>query len=149
MQMKIKIQQVPEGQEEIILRYYKMTEEIQEILHFLKQKDNTLLVKKDGQQIVIQPGQVIYLESVEGVTYVYTRKDIYASNISLATAGELFSSQGFFRCSKSMVLNIYHIERLKSEPGNRIDAQMKNGEHVIISRRYAKELRRILKGGVR
>ena len=44
-------------------------------------------------------------------------------------------------------MNIYQIDRLKSKAENRIDAQMKNGEHVIISRRYAKELRRILKGG--
>ena len=45
-----------------------------------------------------------------------------------------------------MIINIYRIEKLKSESGNRIDAMMDNGEHVIISRRYAKELRSILRG---
>lgn len=145
--MKISIEQVPKEKEEIILRYHEMTEEIQEILDFLKRKDTTLLVKKYGEQVVLTPKQVMYLESVDGVTYVYTPEEVYSSNISLAAAEELFSSQGFFRCSKSMVLNIYQIDRLKSKAENRIDAQMKNGEHVIISRRYAKELRRILKGG--
>ena len=147
--MEVRTEQVPKGKEEIILRYSEMTDEIRELLDILTQKENTLLVKKDGEQIVLHPGQVIYLESVDGITYAYTQEDVFSTATSLATAEELYSKQGFFRCSKSMVINIYHIERLKSESGNRIDAQMKNGEHVIISRRYAKELRRILKGGVR
>lgn len=46
-----------------------------------------------------------------------------------------------------MILNLYKISFLKSEPGNRIRATMENGEQVMISRRYAKELRQILKGG--
>ena len=61
----------------------------------------------------------------------------------------LYSEEGFFRCSKAMVLNVYRIEKLQSLSGNRIDATMDNGEHVIISRRYAKELRVLLKGGGR
>ena len=43
--------------------------------------------------------------------------------------------------------NIYRIDHLKSEPGNRILATMENGEKVMISRKYAKGLRQILKGG--
>ncbi len=58
-----------------------------------------------------------------------------------------FRTQGFFRCSKSMVINIYRISYLESKPGNRIDAMMDNGEHVIISRRYASGLRAVLKSG--
>lgn len=58
----------------------------------------------------------------------------------------MLKQKGFFRCSKSMVINIYRINKLKSMSGNRIDVTMDNGEHVIISRRYAKELRSTLKG---
>ena len=57
----------------------------------------------------------------------------------------LYAQEGFFRCSKSMMLNIYRIERLKSMPGKRIDATMDNGEHIVISRRYAGELRNRLR----
>ena len=80
------------------------------------------------------------------VTYLYTSMEVYRTNMSLAAVESLYMDEGYFRCSKSMIINIYHIEKLKSESGNRIDAMMDNGEHVIISRRYAKELRSILKG---
>ena len=46
-----------------------------------------------------------------------------------------------------MILNIDKIERLKSLPSNRIDATMKGGEHILITRTYATELRRRLQGG--
>ncbi|MBR6396195.1 MAG: LytTR family transcriptional regulator DNA-binding domain-containing protein, partial [Lachnospiraceae bacterium] len=52
----------------------------------------------------------------------------------------------FFRCSKSMIINVGRVASLKSLPSNRIDATLENGEHIIISRRYAAEFRRFLKG---
>ena len=76
-------------------------------------------------------------------------KDVFTSAMSLASIDQDYSDIGYFRCSKSMIINIYQIDKLQSKPGNRIDAKMINGEHVIISRRYAKELRSILKGGTR
>jgi len=39
------------------------------------------------------------------------------------------------------------VTALHSLSGNRIDATMEGGEHIIISRRYAVEFRRLLKGG--
>ena len=94
----------------------------------------------------MKPSDVIYLESVDGTTYAYTAEDVLQTNVSLAGTEAEYAGDGFLRCSKSMVINVYHIERLRSEAGNRIDAQMTGGEHVIISRRYAKALRRILAG---
>jgi len=63
----------------------------------------------------------------------------------LGEVEEKLSSEGFFRCNKSFVVNINHIVSVKSEMGNRIDALMDNEEHVIISRRYAKTFREMLR----
>ena len=59
----------------------------------------------------------------------------------------MLGQDGFFRCSKAFIVNLDKIVSLRSEMGNRIDAKLENGEHLIISRRYAKELRAILKEG--
>lgn len=58
----------------------------------------------------------------------------------------IFTQSSFFRCSKSMILQMNHINSLRSLSGNRIDAEMENGEHVIISRAYAVAFRKKLKG---
>jgi DNA-binding LytR/AlgR family response regulator len=45
-----------------------------------------------------------------------------------------------------MVINVGRVKALKSLSSNRIDASMEGGEHIIISRRYPSEFRRLLKG---
>lgn len=144
--MKVVLQQISEGSEEIRIRYRQMTEQIEGIVHYIEGQTGKLIGLKDGQQFVIKPYDVIYLESVEGTAYLYTEKEVYRSGLTLMAAERAYADEGYFRCSKSMVVNIYRIQKLQSMPGNRIDVTMDNGEHVVISRRYAKELRSILKG---
>lgn len=144
--MKITLQQITEGNEEVIIRYRQMTDQIDGIVSYIERQSDKLLGRKEGQQFMIQPQDVIYLESVDGVTYLYTEQEVYKSNLTLMSAETNYADEGYFRCSKSMVINIYRIKKLKSLSGNRIDATMDNDEHVVISRRYAKELRNVLKG---
>lgn len=144
--MKITLQRIVEGNEEVIIRYRQMSKQIDNIVKFVEGQNEKLLCIKEEQQFFINIHKVIYLESVDGMTYLYTDEDVYKVNLTLAQFELLYMQEGFFRCSKSMVINIYRINRLKSMPSNRIDVTMDNGEHVIISRRYAKELRSILRG---
>lgn len=147
--MKVVLQQISEGNEEIRIRYRQMTEQIEEIVHYIEGQGDKLIGIKDGQQFMLRPYDVLYLESVEGTAYLYTEKEVYRSSLTLMAAERAYGDEGYFRCSKSMVLNIYRIQKLQSMPGNRIDVTMDNGEHAVISRRYAKELRSILKGEMR
>jgi len=145
--MRVRLQKVQKEREEVIIRYREMTPEIENIIRYAEGREEKISAVKDGQQYMIKPREVIYLESVDGGTYIYTREEVYRTGLTLAQAEAHYGREGFFRCSKAMVINIYRIARLKSQPENRIDATMDNGEHVLISRRYAKELRSILKGG--
>lgn len=147
--MNIRLEQIHDGNDEVVIRYHEMTDEIDAIVSYLNRSNNSIVCKKDGAQVILLPKDVLYFESVDGVTYVYTEKDVFTSAMSLASIDQDYSDIGYFRCSKSMIINIYQIDKLQSKAGNRIDAKMINGEHVIISRRYAKELRSILKGGTR
>lgn len=91
---------------------------------------------------------ILYIETVDDKTFAYTLTDVFRLEYSLATLSEMLDDISFFRCSKSMILNIDKVEKLKSLPSNRIDATMQGGEHIIISRTYASDFRRrLLKGG--
>ena len=67
-------------------------------------------------------------------------------DLSLVTAELILDDEKYFRCSKSMIVNVGKVERLRSMPSNRIDATLASGEHIIISRTYAADFRRLLKG---
>ena len=50
----------------------------------------------------------------------------------------------FFRCSKSVILHLNKVQQLKPEITRNILATLVNGERVVISRRYAPELKKLL-----
>ncbi|MDO5423758.1 MAG: LytTR family DNA-binding domain-containing protein [Eubacteriales bacterium] len=146
--MKLTLTQINEGEEEVRIRYRRMNETVEAIASIVRGTEPKIAALWEGQTIFLPPEKIYYLENVDGVTYAYLEDRVAKVPESLRALEMRFGSRGFFRCSKSMILNLYKIGYLKSEPESRIRATMENGEQVIISRKYAKELRRTLKGGV-
>ena len=91
--------------------------------------------------VCLRPGEVLYAESVEERTWLYCERQVYRTALTLLELGSRYEPVGFCRVSRSMVVNLHGIRQLKSCPGNRIEATMRNGEKVLISRHYAPLLR--------
>lgn len=146
--MKYKIRQIEDGEDELILKYRSLTPEIERILNFLNGEQQKIQGWKEKTLVMLEPSQILYIESVDGKTFAYTKEEMFRIDYPLNRLEQLLIHINFFRCSKSMILNIDKVERLRSLPSNRIDASMCNGEHIIISRTYASDFRKRLKRGV-
>lgn len=144
--MKYTIEQIKQGDDELILRYQCLNQEVEHIMNFMSFADKKLVGTKDGSQIVVDVKQILYIESVDRKTFVYLEDDVVRVEYTLTQLERMLNSLRFFRCSKSMFMNIDKVKVLDSLASNRIDATMCNGEHIIISRTYASEFRRRLKG---
>ena len=145
--MRYTIQQITTGEEEVILRYRERTSEVERICSFLQGKQQRLRGWKEQQLILFEPEEVLYIESVDGKTFAYTKQEVLQTEYTLNRLEQLLTGVNFFRCSKSMIINIDHVERLKSLPSNRIEATMCGGERIMISRTFASDFRKILRGG--
>ena len=146
--MKYTIEQIKQGDDELILRYQNLNQEVEHIMNFMSFAEKKLVGTKDGSQMVIDVKQILYIESVDRKTFVYLEDDVVRVEYTLTQLERMLNSLRFFRCSKSMIMNIDKVKVLDSLASNRIDATMCNGEHIIISRTYASEFRRRLKGEV-
>jgi DNA-binding LytR/AlgR family response regulator len=144
--MKYTIEQIKQGDDELILRYQNLNQEVENIMNFMSFSEKKLVGTKDGSQIVIDVKQILYIESVDRKTFVYLEDDMVRVEYTLTQLERILNSVRFFRCSKSMIINIDKVKVLNSLASNRIDATMCNSEHIIISRTYASEFRRRLKG---
>ena len=145
--MKIDIQQIREGEDSITLRYKTLTPEVSRIIGILEGTDGKLWGKTDNGTVCISAGEVLYLESVDDKLFACTGNQVLRLEGSLNSFLAEVNDESFFRCSKSMVINVNRVKALKSLSSNRIDATMEGGEHIIISRRYASDFRKLLKGG--
>ena len=146
--MKICLQQMDEGEEEILIRYRQMTPKLQRMIEYLQREQVAVIGRRNGMSYQLLPEEIYYFERVDERIFAYTSEAEYQVMLTLAEAEEALREYGFFRCNKSFVLNSYHIISVKSEMGNRINALLDNQEHVVISRRYAKDFREMLRRGI-
>ena len=112
----------------------------------MEKNQQRLSGKKNGETILFSPEEILYVEKVDDKTFAYTADNELQLDMSLYSVELMLHDERYFRCSKSMIVNVSKVKRLKSMPSNRIDATLENGEHIIISRTYASEFRRLLKG---
>ncbi|MDD6394736.1 MAG: LytTR family DNA-binding domain-containing protein [Firmicutes bacterium] len=145
--MKVTLNQIEKGEDEVIINYLEMTEEVEDIVRVASGGDEKIPCSRDSIKCMVAVRDILYIESVDRETFAYTSNDVYKIPLPLNNIEAAYAHRGFFRCSKSMIINIYRVSELRSEAAGRIDAKMENGEHVIISRKYAKALRCELRGG--
>ncbi len=145
--MKYTIRRIQKGEDELILQYRKITPEVEHILCFFNREQSKLIGWQDRTKILLNFSDILYLESVDGKTFACTDDAVLRVDYTLARLEQLLYEVNFFRCSKSIILNIDKIKCLRSLPSNRIDATIISGEHILISRTYASDFRKRLKGG--
>jgi len=144
--MKYTVNQIVAGEDELILNYKEQTAEVDAILMFMEKRQRKIICREGGDKVVLSPTEMLYAESVDNKTFVYTADRVVQTDSSLVALETFLNDVQYFRCSKSMIVNIDRVIRLKSLSSNRIDVTLENGEHIMISRTYASEFRRILKG---
>lgn len=144
--MKYTIEHISQGENEVILRCHSPSAEMEQLIRFLESQNRKLIGSKEGIRRILEPSQILYMESVEGKTFAYTESEVLALEHPLWQLEQLLGGINFFRCSKSMILNIDKVRELKSLASNRIEATMCNGERIMISRTYASDFRKRLRG---
>ena len=131
---------------ELILNYKELDPEVEAAIAFMEKSQKRIIGKKEGQVIVFSPEEVLYFEKVDDKTFAYTDNNVIQVDMSLYSIEVMLDDDRYFRCSKSMIVNVSKVSKLKSLPSNRIDVTLTNGEHIIISRTYASNFRKLLKG---
>lgn len=140
--MKITVEHADTAENEIILRCKELDEEMLHVLSILKSGLQKLCAWTEQRQMVfLSPGEVLYAETVEEKTWLYSEDAVYRTALNLAELEARYESVGFCRVSRAMVVNLHGIRQLKSCAGSRIEATMRNGERIVISRHYGPLLR--------
>ena len=142
--MKVTFEQVDSVEkEEATIRAIELNKDIQTAIDLLEGGIGKISATKDGKTFLIKHGAIYYAESVDKRTYVYTKDDCYETKERLY---ELEESLGIFcaRVSKSMVVNLKKVQNVTSEFGGRMVATMLNGEELVVSRSYVKDIKRRL-----
>ena len=145
--MKIKIEQDLSCNEiEITIKYSKKNKQMNRIIDFLQSFDMQIRCDIDNIERMVNVLDIYYIESVDKKTFVYLEKTVYHTDFRLYQLKDKLHEYGFVQISKSCILNINTLESIKPLFNSRMEATLKNGEKVYISRNYLNEVKKALKG---
>ena len=140
--MKITAEHIDSEENEVILRCRELDDEMLRLLALVRAGMQKLLVWNERKELLpLNVSDVVYCETVEEKTFVYTESGMYQTALTLSELEERWAATGLLRCGKSCVVNLYAIRRLRSCGGGRIEATLSTGEKIMISRHYAPALR--------
>ena len=146
--MKLEVRKIPENEPEMMeIRYHWITDEVREIVSFVKSRQGQISAMQDGKRFEVPVADLFYVESVDNRVFLYTAAESYETRLKLYELEDMLKEKTFLRISKSMIVNLMKITSVRPALNGRFSAILKNGEEILISRKYVPALKRVLKGG--
>lgn len=129
---------------QVVIKCRQIDDEIMRLKYHIELFDKKLQAKKDNEWCFVNLLDVLYFESVDNRTFLYTKENVMEVKQRLYELEIILSDKDFIRISKSQIININKVSSLRPEINRTILATMCNGEQLFISRKYAPAIRSLL-----
>lgn len=144
-EVKVSIQENPDIQEtEVVIHCNKVDVLVEKIISAVQTASGRLIGSVDGVIYQIDLSKILYIESVNRKTFLYTENEIYESTKRLYMLEDELRGSSFFRASKAIIINLRKVHSIQPEIGSRLILTMDNGERVVVSRQYANIIKNVL-----
>lgn len=107
--MNIQIVEHKENSMQIMIKCPRVDDEIMRLKAHIELFDNKLSARKDNESYFINASDVLYFESVDNRTFLYTEGDVMEVKQRLYELEDILSEKDFIRISKSQIVNINKI----------------------------------------
>lgn len=126
---------------EITVHCRRLSPKLERIISAIRLTEQQITVQHDEETHILDVSEIVYIESVDRKTFVYTCKSCFESRLRLYEIEEQLSQIGFLRISKACIVQLKRIRSIKSEINRKLRLTLENGEQIIVSRQYADELK--------
>lgn len=121
---------------EVEVRYSEFDVSVQNLVSRIKQSEQYLYGENSGRQYRILIDDILYAESVDRRTFIYTKSEVFCSELKLYQLLERLKSSDFVQVSKACALNINALETIQTLFNSRLEGTLVSGEKITISRTY-------------
>ena len=140
--MKLRIELVEEGAEEVIIRCHKMDDTVQKLQAYVQSLATpSLTFYKGNQEFYLTVEEVLFFETDGEQVYAHTANDAFRVRYRLYELEEILSRR-FVRAAKGLIVNTARIYAINRNLTSSSQVQFV-GSHkqVYVSRHYYKELK--------
>lgn len=150
--MKVVVKIIPEDKTEFAaLHVHEITPQTQLITSYLENEEyNAVIVPctADGKLYRIPSDSIYLIESVNNVQHVHTKEKVFETSKKLYELEKMLPVK-FVRINKSIILHLNKVRVYSPLANGLMKAELDNGESAYISRKYLKELRNLIREGLK
>ena len=143
--MKLLIDQSPDNEEvEITIKCGMIDPGLEKLIEQIRLYSFFITAKKEGRTYPISLSDIYYFESIDNRTFLYAEHEVYECGLRLYELEQQLTKTDFARVSKSCILNVRMLKSVRALLNGKMEAELENGEKVIINRHYVEKLKRKL-----
>lgn len=126
---------------EVIINCPQVDEDILRLTAVLRIHQKKLVGILDGERHLLDVKDILYIDTVDKKTFIYTDNAFYESALKLYELENALRELDFLRAGRSSILNFRRIKSVRPELGRRWLVTMDNGEQLYVSRQYGGDLK--------
>lgn len=141
--MKITMKQSFDCQEpEIKIIYSQMDVELERLVEQLNLFSSSFMIEYEGITKKVPLADIYYFDTADNKTFLYMAEQVYPCSRKLYELEATLSGTPFVRISKSCILNTNHVVSVRAGFSGRLEARLRNGEKIVISKHYLRSFRK-------
>jgi DNA-binding LytR/AlgR family response regulator len=126
---------------EINIKCPIVDERLENLISTIRLYGSSISGRKDNKTYFINQEDILYFDTVDEKVFIYTIDCVYETNLKLYAIEERFEGTSIIRVNKSTILNLMKVENISPLFNGKIEAQLQNGEKIVISRQYVSKLK--------
>lgn len=143
--MKLILKQSEIVTPEVEIRYKELDEQVKQVVWQVKNIGYTLTGSENGREYQVSPYQILYIETVDRKTFIYTDERVYRTDKKLRLLLSELQSHGFVQVSRTTIANLSKMESMRTLMNSRLEALLSNGEKIEITRTYLTGIKEALR----
>lgn len=147
--MEIRTRQIDDKPLTVIIEYPILDAKTKKLIKRIEALDFMVSGSSKGKVFQVHISDIYYMESVERKTFLYTEDEIYMTDKKLYELEEALKDTGIIRISKSCLMNMDMLYSIRQLMNSQLEATLLNGEKLIVARTYLKNIKNMIKEGVR
>jgi DNA-binding LytR/AlgR family response regulator len=130
---------------EVTIKYPVMNKTVDRIFSLIKSVDIQIECFLNESIKLINVSEIYYIESIDKRTVVFDEEHSYYNKNRLYKIYEKLSNKGFVQISKSCIININKLEKIRTLANSHLEAILTNGKCLYVTRKYLENIRLILR----
>lgn len=142
--MKLILKENPDIELTVTVEYPEENAQVSRIIQKLQAEEAFLIGSENGRSYKVRMPEIFYVESVDKRIFVYTKEAVFRSEKRLCQLEKELAKYDFVKVSRSCLVNLNELVHIKALSNSRLEAELTNGEKIIVSRTYIPAIKRML-----